>query len=195
MPGETLGDDYVWVRTYRGRNGEITEPKPQKVFIDIVVEKGEEYVPVEIKYKTAKLSGGLVRFDERIDNQELSLLLNHGAQDEGRYDFWKDVRRLELIVNKFEKVEAGLAVFVTNDLKYKQDTVDGNVDYEFSMAMGKRHDNTSRRWVGAPREWQNSRPEFEVEKSYQTDWFRCKFSDIPSNASKNKEFWACILKV
>ena len=82
--------------------------------LDIVVMKKGEYCPVELKYKTKKVERKISRFDEML-SEKVIVMKNQGAQDLGMYDFWKDVRRVELVRNRFEKVKNGLAVFVTND--------------------------------------------------------------------------------
>ena len=91
--------DYVWESELR---------------LDIVVKKGDEYCPVELKYKTKKVERQISRFDE-VMHDKVVVMKNQGAQDLGMYDFWKDVRRVELVRNRFERVKGGLAVFVTND--------------------------------------------------------------------------------
>ena len=85
--------------------------------LDIVVKKDGEYCPIELKYKTKKVERQISRFDEMLDNQVV-VMKNQGAQDLGMYDFWKDVRRIELVRNRFCNVKGGLAVFVTNDESY-----------------------------------------------------------------------------
>jgi hypothetical protein len=57
------------------------------VHLDVLVERGEAIVAIELKYKTRKLS---VETPTETFN-----LRNHSAQDLGRYDFIKDVSRLE----------------------------------------------------------------------------------------------------
>ena len=91
-------DNYIWDSELR---------------LDIVVKKGGEYCPVELKYKTKKVERQISRFDEAM-HDKVVVMKNQGAQDLGMYDFWKDVRRVELVRNRFERVKGGLAVFVTN---------------------------------------------------------------------------------
>ena len=67
--------------------------------LDILVRKESEYLPIELKYKTKKQSKQLQRFGEQL-NDAVDVLKNQGAQDLGMYDFWKDIRRLELVRNR-----------------------------------------------------------------------------------------------
>ncbi len=119
VPYQELGN-YVWESELR---------------LDIVVRKGEEYVPVELKYKTKKVEKSFLRFEENIHNAVI--MKNQGAQDIGRYDFWKDVRRVELVHKRFSQVIGGVAVFLTNDNSYLRMPKEQSIDYLFSMSEGK----------------------------------------------------------
>jgi hypothetical protein len=77
--------------------------------VDIWVEQDGEILPLELKYKTRAL--------KTVERGETYHLQNHGAQDIGRYDFVKDIWRLETIVaNSAHAV--GYAVMLTNDPSY-----------------------------------------------------------------------------
>jgi len=94
--------------------------KNEYLHIDIWVKNQDEVLAVELKYKTRGLS---VEIDD-----EHYRLKNQGAQDLGRYDFIKDIRRLEHVASG-QKNCVGYAVFVTNDSAYwakpaNNDTVD-----------------------------------------------------------------------
>ena len=103
---------------------------------DIVVKKGGEFCPVELKYKTKKLERKITRFDEFLDDKVV-VMKNQGAQDLGMYDFWKDVRRVELVRNSFGRVKGGLAVFVTNDVLYTKSSKPTSNNYLLNMNEGR----------------------------------------------------------
>lgn len=99
-------------------------PKPtktgntiQKIYTDIVLEKNDYRVAIELKYKTA-----LLNMEPEV------LLLYHGAPDLGRYDFLWDVKRVETLVTQpqDERIRRhcnkGFAVILTNDDDYWQFT-------------------------------------------------------------------------
>ena len=86
------------------------------IYIDIVVFAAEKYYPIEIKYKTVSQTVPLKLFG----TQSPVILGHHGAQNIGCYDFWKDIKRLELFEENFEDVEQGIMLFVTNDASYLQ---------------------------------------------------------------------------
>ena len=104
--------------------------------LDIVVKKDGEYCPVELKYKTKKVERQISRFDEMLDDKVV-VMKNQGAQDLGMYDFWKDVRRIELVRNRFAKVKGGLAIFVTNDALYTKASRPESNNYLLNMNEGK----------------------------------------------------------
>lgn len=161
-------DNYIWKNELR---------------LDIVVKKDGEYIPVELKYKTKSVSKKLLRFDEEIKDSEgkdsFQVMKNQGAQDLGMYDFWKDVRRIELVRNHFERVKGGLAVFVTNDSTYLKAPKSTSNNYLFSMEEG----------VHAKRKhWQNPdsasahlHPDFTLEKEYEIRWGSASADGIDLN--------------
>jgi hypothetical protein len=85
--------------------------------IDIVVEKGGKYTPIELKYKTKSTEGDtIVRFGKLI---KAKLLKDQWAQNINRYLFWKDVERIETIKKHFQpNIVAGFCIFMTNDENY-----------------------------------------------------------------------------
>lgn len=80
-----------------------------RAMADIFVRKDQGVYALELKYKTK-----LLNLSVRGENFRL---LNHGAQDIGRYDFVKDIWRLERFVNAI-----GYAIFLTNDDNYWKQT-------------------------------------------------------------------------
>jgi hypothetical protein len=146
--------------------------------LDIVVKKDGEYCPVELKYKTKKVERQISRFDEILDDKVV-VMKNQGAQDLGMYDFWKDVRRIELVRNRFAKVKGGLAVFVTNDALYTKASRPESNNYLLNMNEGKH---------SVIKHWQNensacakmkSYKSFEVEKEYSINWHHRNVDNIP----------------
>lgn len=153
----------------------------QNLYIDIVVEKDGEFLPIELKYKTAPLNKEIDRFGEVL--QGVDVLKNHGARDLGAYDFWRDVNRIENLVKRFSNVKNGIALFLTNDQGYWTLPKDGtNPNYaNFSMKDGKH---------GKEKNWQGNtamsatRPSFNVDKEYELEW---KDYDLP--------FRYCLLEI
>lgn len=163
-------DNYVWDSELR---------------LDIVVKKDSEYCPVELKYKTKKVERKISRFDEELAGNVV-VIKNQGAQDLGMYDFWKDVRRVELVRNRFERVKGGLAVFVTNDGFYTKGSKESSNNYLFSMSAGKAH-SKQKYWAKPESTCAKTHPNFEVEKEYTIDWYDKVVDGV--------QFYYCILSI
>ena len=93
----------------------------QRRFLDIWLPV--EGIAIELKYKTRGL--------ELEQGDESFALRDQGAQVQGRYDFLRDIQRLELTRSKLKQCKAGYAVLLTNDSSYwkvpmRRDTVDAD---------------------------------------------------------------------
>lgn len=112
-----------------------------KIYLDILLETASDRIAIELKYKTRKWQGE--------HEGESFALRNQSAQDVARYDFIKDVTRLEAIRDTFTK---GYAVFLTNSHLYwksgkRTDTVDAGFRiHEGAILSGIRQ------WCGNPSE-------------------------------------------
>ena len=146
--------------------------------LDIVVKKDGEYCPVELKYKTKKIERQISRFDEILDDKVV-VMKNQGAHDLGMYDFWKDVRRIELVHNRFAKVKGGLAIFVTNDALYTKASRPESNNYLLNMNEGKH--SVIKHWQNENSACakMNSYKSFEVEKEYSINWHHRNVDNIP----------------
>lgn len=85
------------------------DAKNGRLHIDLTVDFAEERLAIELKYKTRQL---LV-----LHNKEIYDLKDQSAQDLGRYDFCKDLVRLEQIVAA-SPATTGYAILLTNDSSY-----------------------------------------------------------------------------
>ena len=135
--------------------------------MDILVRKGKEYLPIELKYKTKAICKRLFRFGESI-SEEVEVMKNQGAQDLGKYDFWKDVRRIEIVRNRFNRIRNGLAVFVTNDPMYLKLGREKSNHIKFSMDEGSH--GKEKQWLDKESTCCKTHPDFEVEKEYTIHW-------------------------
>jgi len=159
------------------------------VKIDIVVRSGDEYVPIELKYCTKRLKLNeitITRFGEDLKDEELKdveIVKNQGAEDIRSYDFWKDVHRLELVLEHFPAAKVGYAIFVTNNGAYKNKKT-GVACEEFSMHRGMHA--TSKRWHKNPKVAENH-PDFDLLEEREIKWNDIKLEGI--------KFYYCIVKV
>ncbi len=79
------------------------------VHLDLLACLGEFRMAIELKYKTRALTTSI--------NGEDFALADQAAQDLGRYDFFKDLLRIETFVHSGGK-RSGYAIFLTNDSAY-----------------------------------------------------------------------------
>lgn len=135
--------------------------------MDILVYKEEEFLPIELKYKTKSVRKNLLRFGERLAGK-VEVMKNQGAQDLGMYDFWKDVRRIEIVRKRFKAIKSGLAVFVTNDPAYLKAGRDTSNHILFSMAEGPH--GKEKHWLDKESKCCKTHPDFEVEREYSIHW-------------------------
>ena len=168
VPYEEL-DNYIWKNELK---------------LDILLRKGAEFLPVELKYKTKKHSKQLTRFNEHLDRQ-VDVLKNQGAQDLGMYDFWKDVRRVELVCKRFSAVKNGLAVFMTNDRQYLNPSRESSNNRLFSMEEGL-HDKM-KHWQQPDSTCAKTHPNFDLDNEYTIHWEHNIFEGV--------EFYYCIVKI
>ena len=153
--------------------------------LDVVVKKDSEYCPVELKSKTKKVERQISRFDETL-HEKVVVMKNQGAQDLGMYDFWKDVRRVELVRKRFARVKGGLAVFVTNDKSYTKDCKPTSNNYLLGMSGEKTH-SKEKHWLNPDSTCAKTHPNFEVEREYGIEWHIREIDKV--------EFYYCVVMI
>ena len=142
-------------------------PWKNDFYIDLVVSKKGEYIPIELKYKTKLVHAQINRFGLPTPSA-IDVVKTHSAQDMGRYDFWKDVRRVELLKKAFSKsVKHGFCVFVTNDPAYTKIPRTGSNYTNFSMEPAQHGPYMS--WLKMSSVTQN-RPNFILDCPYTINW-------------------------
>jgi hypothetical protein len=95
-----------------------------RIHLDLLVQCDQQRYVMELKYKTASMATDV--WGERFS------LSNHSAQDLGRYDFLKDVARLERYVASVQN-STGLAIFLSNDCLYWKEPRQGITSVQFSI--------------------------------------------------------------
>ena len=158
----TAKADYPW----RTKDGKL-----QEMYVDIVVNDGKEWVPIEVKYKTRGLVEDGLLFGQPTKN--LSILKNQGAQDLGMYGFWKDVRRVEMLCKTYLTVKNGIAIFVTNDPYYVESPKGKEADkvnyYAFRMTEGRTALGRMA-WMNENCKIAASYPAFKLDGQYTIHW-------------------------
>ena len=118
---------------------------------------------MELKYKTRKL---LVGFDG--DEYRLA---THSARDIGRYDFIKDIYRLERIAVHMQNCE-GWAILLTNDSPYwKPSSGKGTVDEAFRIGEGRvLHGSLGWTENASDGTKRNREANVEIQRQYALSW-------------------------
>ena len=144
---------------------EYKPPKFNKsIFVDLWIEdlQGKKYA-IELKYKTQKLIATV--------NNEDYHLRNHAAHDIGRYDYLKDLERVENITATHDNT-SGYAIMLSNDSAYwKKPTITNTVDSSFLIHEG-RDINGSLSWKSDAFNGTTSKREkpLKIQGAYHVQW-------------------------
>ena len=97
--------------------------------VDIWIEQDGDVIALELKYKTRALQ-------VRVGNEQYALR-SQSAQDIGRYDFIKDIERVENIVADRAPHATGYAILLTIDRSYWTRSLNDNTaDVKFRLHEG-----------------------------------------------------------
>jgi hypothetical protein len=102
--------------------------KEPKEYIDILIRHNGFSYPIELKYKTTKLS--------LIEKEEEYSLKNHSARDNGCYDCIKDICRMESFADAIANYKYGYVLWLTNDSGYWKPVKSTVGHAEFSIEEG-----------------------------------------------------------
>jgi hypothetical protein len=101
----------------------------ERVYLDIWAAARDTNLAIELKYKTRGLIATV--------RKEAYNLLDQSAQDLARYDFLKDIQRVERIVSSADDV-LGYAIFLTNDSAYWKPPINRRtIDADFRIHQGR----------------------------------------------------------
>ena len=153
----------------------------ENINIDIVIEKEGLFYLIELKYKTQRAT---IKF-ERFGEINCVSLKDQSRIPMSKYDFWKDVARLEFLKESFEKVKGGLCIFLTNNETYTRG--DKGISEEFTMEAQKSHIGTLTLKDGKTKK---KCPEFSLSKDYQIE----KWHELTNEETKIA-FHYCIVRV
>ncbi len=111
------------------------ELNSKKKYLDIFAFNDNKKVAIEVKYKTTKYKTENLEIE--INNEKFNLK-NQLARDLGRYDFIKDISRLEEALEK-DFCDVGFAIFLTNDENYWKTSKNDETaaDKDFRIPEGK----------------------------------------------------------
>ena len=143
---------------------EIPRPiQSGSIHLDICAVRNELALAIELKYKTRALSA-------RVCDEQF-VLKDQNARDQGRYDFIKDIQRLEQIT-KNQSMTFGYAILLTNDNAYwKRPGTRQTSDVAFRLHEGRVLQGNLR-WGGetASGTKQGRNELLRLEGSYTIHW-------------------------
>lgn len=133
-----------------------------RMYLDIYVTQLHRLLAIELKYKTRALAIEI--------GSEKFTLKNQSAQDIGRYDFIRDIYRLEQML-KADQKGIGYAILLTNDSAYWRATRnEQTVDVDFRL-HNERTLNGTLRWQGASAGTMHGRESaIALKGQYQLQW-------------------------
>ncbi len=169
---------------YSGLNIRLEKPlNNEKKHLDIFAFNDNKTVAIEVKYKTKNLHTA-------VKNEEFNLK-NHNAQDYGRYDFLKDISRLEKVLEK-KSDGAGFAAFLTNDhLYWEKPKKKDPVDEDFRIHEGKTIKGKLSWKEGTSKETMKTREEpIMLEGEYTLIW-----EDYSNLEEQNGKFRYLVIEV
>lgn len=147
-------------------------------FIDIVVEKDGEFLPIELKYATRSIDAPYLIFGEEPAKSSLS---DKAANDIIMYHYWKDVRRLEILSVLFKNVAGGISLLVANPKVYFEEPRLQAGYRRFSTHEGNKVGAGLLDWEGKIGEHvRNNYPAFFLDGCYTCHW-----GEMPIKAVRN----------
>jgi len=155
----------------------------KKEYIDIGIRNEDQFWALELKYKTRDMV--------ILSDDETFRLSNHGAQDCGRYDYIKDITRLERFTGKPNTT--GYAVMLTNDDSYWRATNNSlTVDSDFRIHEGRTLQGILKWGAGASDGTMKGRTApLILKNAYPLHW--ADYSELPENGPN--KFRYLLLKI
>ncbi|MBN1136476.1 MAG: hypothetical protein JXM73_07815 [Anaerolineae bacterium] len=134
-----------------------------RMYLDIWATDKTTTLAIELKYKTRRLS-------IKVKGEDYELL-NQSAQDIGRYDFWRDVQRVEQVVAGRPST-IGYVIFLTNDSAYWTPRTSGRtIDAAFRMHPGRKVTGELRWGTGASKGTMRGREKsIQIKGTYSLTW-------------------------
>lgn len=136
--------------------------------IDILVMYKELIIGIELKYSTKKVA---------IDhNKEKFTLAEHGAQGQRRFEFYKDINRLEVLKNE-KLITAGHVILLTNDISYRNaPRANSKTNRVFNIADNHNITEGLYRW-SADKDKSREGKEIKISGTYQCNWSKLNHID------------------
>jgi hypothetical protein len=176
----------------------INEPKLKDRFsyLDLLISLEGKNYGFEFKYLTRKLE--LKQIHENFE------LKNQGAQDVLRFNFRKDIYRLELLKNNALKsnikIDKGFAILLTNDhLLYNDDKSDSGIDKEYrfhnSRPIGIRGEDAKWNKKTENQSWVHQK-QFNIKLPLRSQGYAINWENYTNiEGVENGEFKYCVVEI
>lgn len=147
--------------------------------VDIVLhhKATDKYILLELKYKT--VSKGSPMYYPFGGTVAVPLLSDHLAKGRYRYQYWKDVWRIEFLKRMFPKIEGGIALFLTNDTEYQNPPKSRSGWAAFTMHNGAIVGPGMLSWAPSCTYLATTCPAFSLSNAYKVDWRHITTGTIP----------------
>lgn len=158
-------------------------PWDNDLSIDVVVEKDNQFAAVELKFATSPVINQPSRFGESLKTN-CPIIKKQGANNLVMYNYWKDVRRIEALIQCYQNMIGGIALFITNDRIY-WNVPKANVSYSaFSTHQGNRVGHGLLKWGTISHKIIKSHPDFKINGCYLCDWEDTAITALTKNGDR-----------
>ena len=163
----------------------------EEMYLDIFVFDTKKVYALELKYKTKGIH--VIHNDKEHHYREEYLLKDQRAHPISRYDFCKDIERLEKVVKNYQKKHQnaiGFAIFLTNDhLDWKKSNNERShiIDEDFRIDKGKEILKGTLRWRGAsPGTTKKREKPIKLAGEYAIEWK--DYSDVKDECKEKCKY-------
>ena len=153
------------------------QQKGKNEYIDIVVITDKnEWIPIELKYKTKKHQFDFSTHKPEIEDVELT---DQSATNHGRYWFWNDVSRIETLIEEGYRNKnwvEGYAIILTNDKNYWDKDGAGTSWKNFTLKkMPEKDEKKQLNWESTKRmrnydKLCEDKPPLVIQHEYALEW-------------------------
>ncbi|MCM1294027.1 MAG: hypothetical protein NC311_00495 [Muribaculaceae bacterium] len=176
---ELVFKDVPDVKIYREFPVLVYDTKWRTIYIDIMIVANGHRYPIELKYKTNRIDSDAEYEGTGIPIKDI--LKPQGAYDIDSYDCWKDISRIEkLIDNGF--AHSGVFICITNDKYYWNGNCGENtLAYAFRMNAGRKYTgeyNWNLSTSKNPEKVLAERPNLHITNNYEFVWY--DFYEMPA---------------
>ncbi len=159
------------VKIYREFPVRIYDSQWRTIYIDILIVANGQRFPIELKYKTDRIDSDALYEDTGIPIRDI--LKPQGAEDEGSYDYWKDISRIEKLINS-GFAHSGIFICIANDKHYWNGNCGKDtMAYAFRMNPGRKcggEYNWNLANCTNPEKLLKARPNLHIRNNYVFAW-------------------------